>query len=206
MAKVGFYVDGFNLFHAIEGLGDSRLKWLNLKALANSFLRPGDSMECVKYFTAIQLHDQIKQQRHKQYLAALRAVGVEVVESNFKKAKKFCFENDRYCMFREEKQTDVALATSYLLDVIEGKIDRLILVTADSDQIPAIRAILQRKPNFDRLLAPPPGRLQEARDLGNHFSDRREISLGRMTQCLLPRNVVSPTSGKVVAVCPVAYQ
>jgi hypothetical protein len=36
--KVNVYVDGFNLYHAIDGLGDQRLKWISLRTLAFSFV------------------------------------------------------------------------------------------------------------------------------------------------------------------------
>ena len=41
MATVSFYVDGFNLYHAINGLHRPQLKWLNLRELAISFLEKG---------------------------------------------------------------------------------------------------------------------------------------------------------------------
>jgi hypothetical protein len=45
--RVSFYIDGFNLYHAIDELGDDRLKWLNLTSLCQSFLRPGDQLDGV---------------------------------------------------------------------------------------------------------------------------------------------------------------
>src|SRR5829696_9188995 len=40
MSKVACYIDGFNLYHSIDELRKPHLKWVNLWALAESFVRP----------------------------------------------------------------------------------------------------------------------------------------------------------------------
>jgi hypothetical protein len=37
------YIDGFNLYHAVADLKDHRLKWLNMRSLAVSFLKPNEN-------------------------------------------------------------------------------------------------------------------------------------------------------------------
>ena len=39
MLRVTVYVDGFNLYHAIEALADPILKWTDLRSLAQSYLK-----------------------------------------------------------------------------------------------------------------------------------------------------------------------
>lgn len=46
------YVDGFNLYHAIDELRQDSLKWLCLRQLAESILRPDENLKMVKYFSA----------------------------------------------------------------------------------------------------------------------------------------------------------
>ena len=47
--RVNAYVDGFNLYHAIDELGHNHLKWVNLRALCEQFLRgPQYSLERVR--------------------------------------------------------------------------------------------------------------------------------------------------------------
>jgi uncharacterized LabA/DUF88 family protein len=133
--KVNVYVDGFNLYHAIETLGDHRLKWINLWSLGFSFIRPRETLNRVVYFTARLTWNEEKQQRHAIYIAAQKACGVEVVESNFRKAFKHCKSGNRYCHRYEEKQTDVAIAVSVLTDALKDDFRRAILITADSDQV-----------------------------------------------------------------------
>ena len=83
--KVNVYIDGFNLYHAIDSLGDQRLKWLSLRTLSFSFIKPHEVLNHVRYFTAVLTWDKVKQQRHKNYIRAQKAIGVDVIESNFRK-------------------------------------------------------------------------------------------------------------------------
>src|SRR5689334_2473890 len=69
--RAAFYVDGFNLYHAIDDLRDQRLKWVNLKSLCASFLRPDDILVSVNFFTALNRWDKAKRARHLDYIRAL---------------------------------------------------------------------------------------------------------------------------------------
>jgi uncharacterized LabA/DUF88 family protein len=204
LRPVRVYVDGFNLYHAIESLRRPDLKWLNMKALATSFLKPGERLDRVTFFTAVLNWDREKQQRHRNYIAALEAVGVTVVTSSFKKGNRYCWQHQRYCANREEKQTDVAISTSLIVDAYDGAFKRAVLVSADSDHIPAADIIKARFPELRLTMAAPPGRLQEARDLGQRVSERIEIKPERLAACKLPMNVFN-AAGKKVASIPALY-
>src|SRR5579883_1091116 len=125
MARVSMYVDGFNLYHAISDLGRPYLKWIGLKALANTYLEKADTLIGVTYFTALQTKDPGKYQRHIAYIDALEATGVEVIRSKFVKGKKYCAAYDRNCKFDFEKQTDVAISVRVLADVYAGIVDKV---------------------------------------------------------------------------------
>jgi len=204
MAKTACYIDGFNLYHAIDALGIQHLKWLNLWALAETFLRPEDSLARVVYFSALMMWEPGKVRRHKEYIAALQSVGVEPVLSKFLKSKKHCHAFDRYCSFTEEKQTDVAFSARIVCDVLTSDVERIVLVTADSDQVPTVAMIRGLKPQVHILVAPPPGRKQNAKELAHLAHDSREITHGRLDRCLFPRNV-KDARGRIVARCPSKY-
>ena len=204
MAKTACYVDGFNLYHAIDKLEIPHLKWLNLMALARTFLRPGDALDSVMYFTAEMVWDRSKLMRHREFMRALRTVGVEPIVSKFLTLSKHCRAYDRYCDFREEKQTDVGFAARVIGDVLTKNIERLILVTADSDQVPTVATVRGLSPNTEVLIACPPGRMEIAKELRYVAHDDREISRGRMERCLFPRNVTD-AKGSIVARCPAKY-
>lgn len=199
------YIDGFNMYHAISVLGDNSLKWTNLKVLAESFCVDGESLQKVYYFTAVLQWNQQKKLRHENFIAACRAVGVEVVESKFKRARRHCRDLNRYCRFHEEKETDVAFALRIISDALDDVFDRAILVTADSDQAPTMRMLRDRFPSKIVSLMAPPGRLQLARELGDLANDRREITPGRLATCRLPRDVLD-VGGEKVATMPALYQ
>ena len=50
--RVIAYVDGFNLYFGLRDSALQRCYWLNLRALAESLLRPGQVLVTTKYFTA----------------------------------------------------------------------------------------------------------------------------------------------------------
>ncbi len=204
MSRTSYYVDGFNLYHAIKLLARPELKWLNLHALASSFLGEHDRLAEVTYFTAMLVWSAEKCRRHRAYIDALSAYGVTVVESKFIKSNRFCRQYGRYCDFHEEKQTDVAIAVKVLRDAQCGLIERAILVTADSDQIPLVRELRKSFPTLSVEIAAPPGRMREARELCSVASHFSEISPGRLRTCLLPRNVLNER-GRTIAVCPARY-
>jgi uncharacterized LabA/DUF88 family protein len=203
MPNVRMYIDGFNIYHAIEALGRPKLKWINYWALAKGMLRPEETLTEVNFFTAILNWNAEKRRRHVNYIDALRASGVSIHEANFKKAQKHCRDHARYCSFHEEKQTDVAIAVKIVSDALSGNVDRVILLTADSDQIPTARFI-SALPNVGISLVYPPGRQSTARDLGNAIPDRTELTAGRLATCVLPRTVLD-ANGHAVAHMPAAY-
>ena len=156
------------------------------------------------YFPAVLKWSTEKYQRHMAYISALEASGVEVIQSKFLKSSKYCRGNDQYCEFNEEKQTDVALAVRILADAYAGLADKVILVTADSDQIPMVQHVRTSFPRVSIMIAAPPGRLRVARELCSVASDFKEITEGRLRNCLLARNVPD-AAGVIVARCPLRY-
>jgi uncharacterized LabA/DUF88 family protein len=202
--KVCVYVDGFNLYHAVAVINDARLKWLNFRSLGESYIRPGEVLNKVYFFTAVLSWNRDKQQRHRNFIAAQRAVGVEIVEANFKKVRKFCNAMNQYCSNHEEKQTDVAIASTLLADAFEDQVDRAILITADSDQIPLVRTFRRLFPQRIVTLSAPPGRANMARELGDVVHERTPLTVGRLHAHRLPRDVLD-ADGNKVATMPALY-
>lgn len=204
--RVNVYVDGFNLYHAIVALNDNSLKWLDHVKLAKTFLRDGEALGDVHFFTAVVTWDRAKSQRHVAYLNALRAVGVKVHEGSFRKQRRYCFEQERQCRFREEKKTDVHIGVSMLRDGLRPRYSRGILLTADTDQVPTIRALQDECPHLTLSLALPPRQDHVPRELTGLFSKRERINLsaGRLRRCLLPHKIID-ARGATAAVRPAAY-
>jgi uncharacterized LabA/DUF88 family protein len=158
--KVAVYVDGFNLYHGLKNLKKPHLKWLNLRSLAEKFInRSSETIEKVYYFSAIATHmDNDTVQRHKTYIEALEANGVEFVGGNFKK-KWLQYKNNHIEIKwkkHEEKETDVHISIYMVRDAMKKKFDKFILVTNDTDIVPAVK--MARSENSAlrfKLLTPP---------------------------------------------------
>lgn len=143
------------------------MKWLDLNALCGSYTAtvfgPRTVLTGVYYFSALAKHleadnpDVVK--RHESYIDALRVSGVEVTLSNFKGKDNYIpFER---CTFRiwplrrfvrlplprctihfrkhEEKETDVAVATKMFELLHTRACDTVVIVSGDTDLLPAIR-------------------------------------------------------------------
>lgn len=192
------YIDGFNLYHAIDDLGRPHLKWVDLRALVASFLRDGQELTAVNYYSAYAtwLPDEFR--RHRQYIAALEAAGVSVHLSDFRARRQECFRCGAVWQTHEEKRTDVKMAVDLTADCLEGNFDLAVVVTADSDLEPAVSKV-RATPGKSLLMVAPPGRYNRARDL--RFT--HQIRPSRIRRCLLPETVIR--DGRVVAMRPPEY-
>jgi hypothetical protein len=86
---------------------------------------------------------------------------------------------------------------------MSGDTHRQRLVTADSDQVPTAK-LINGIDDVSLSLIFPPGRAGEARDLGSHIQDRKELTAGQLMTCPLPRTV-HDANGKAVAHMPTLY-
>jgi len=163
-----FFVDGFNLYHAMDrNPAYRKYKWLNLSALAEDLLVGRDeTVAQVLYFTAYCTWDHGKKQRHKQYVEALTKYGVHVVPGKFSPVtKRFNKHTMRITdmapvvtelsvlpdeitfQTNEEKRTDVNLATKIVDYAYQDKYDHAYIVSADGDIAPAIEVAQSRFPH-----------------------------------------------------------
>jgi uncharacterized LabA/DUF88 family protein len=139
------YIDGFNLYYG--ALSQTPYRWLDLDQLVRR-LRPHDQIVKVKYFTA--LIDGPSQQKQKTYLEALSSLpSIEIVMGNFKRKTVECgntscpgnLRANRRFQTYEEKRTDVNIALHMLDDAHQGRSIRFILISGDSDLVPAIELV-----------------------------------------------------------------
>ncbi len=205
IVNAAWYIDGFNLYHAIAGLQRPMLKWLDVGSLAKSYLRPRHHLIGINFFTALNTWDAEKRRRHVNYITALESRGVIVHKAGFANVQKYCRKNEIYCKFKEEKQSDVGLAIRALADGYVNSVREFFFITADSDQIPTFQQIKASFPEAKIFLIVPPGRHGEARDLAQRAHHVFDLSPGRLTDHLLPASIVDGV-GKTIAVRPSHYQ
>ena len=154
------YVDGFNLYFAL--LKYSPHKWLNLERLFQR-LRPDDSIETIWYFTA-KVAGPTRPHQELYWKALSTTPRVRIVEGNFKRKRIECKHPNcpgvarRFFWTYEEKRTDVNIALQILDDAYRKLVDHVVLVSGDSDMVPALELLAARFPQIKRTVyipAPP---------------------------------------------------
>lgn len=210
--RVSVYVDGFNLYHAIDDLSKPHLKWVNIKKLATLLIRPKTQMiVAVHYFSAFGNHFSgtpkvHRLTRHREYVKALEAKGVEVHLGNF--AKRDLHYGDGGGRYRarwrryEEKQTDVAIAVQLIHDAHCDRFDRAMIVSLDTDMLPAFRVMKTAFPSKSVVCVAPPNRPHH-RDIQNLGIELDNIKASQIEKALLGARVVR--DGVCVAKRPKAY-
>jgi hypothetical protein len=143
--KTCVYIDGFNLYNGC--LKTSEYKWMNLRRLAEVLL-PADEVGAVKYFTAKvsgSPNDVDQPVRQQIYWRALSTVNVEIIEGMFYESTKSMPLHTTCRMHngkeptlvrvrkKEEKGSDVNLASHPLLDAFQKRYEQAAVVTNDSD-------------------------------------------------------------------------
>ena len=149
MIRANIYVDGFNLYYG--AIKDTKYKWLDLQRYFE-LLRPNDEIQTIYYFTALISGSHKSNQL--TYLHALSTLPkVEIILGKFKLKNVLCrvakcdFQGCRIFKMPEEKQSDVQIALQMIRDAWEDSCDRFILVSGDSDLIPAIRMVKEICPS-----------------------------------------------------------
>ncbi len=149
MKKVSFIIDGFNLYHSIRNLQKDhrdikRAKWLDISALCNSLmsiLGKDSRFTSVHYYSALAKHlnrpDVIK--RHLTYIKALEHSGVKVHLADFKKKHSKCPFCGKVSIKFEEKESDVAMGVKLLELFHNNDAEIVVIVSGDSDMLPAIK-------------------------------------------------------------------
>jgi 6-hydroxy-3-succinoylpyridine 3-monooxygenase len=151
------YIDGFNLYYgAVKG---TKWKWLNLERYF-TLLRQDDDIQSIKYFTA--LIDGSHRANQETYLLALSTLPkVQIFQGNFKlknvecRVAKCTFSGNKFFKVPEEKHTDVNIALHMLYDAMNNNFDRLVLISGDSDLVPALRMVKYCTPEKEIIVYVP---------------------------------------------------
>ena len=132
--RVNFYIDGLNVYHRIRDylkVTGVDYRWLDYRRVCEKVLRPHEVLGKIYFFTAIN-HKKLPLSsigRHQRFIRAMQARDIEVIEGYF-------YNNN-------EKQTDINIAVCMLSDAVLRECDKCVLLSADSDFVPALRAVLR---------------------------------------------------------------
>ncbi len=141
--RASVYIDGFNFYYG--ALRGSPHKWLNLERFCQ-LLRPADDLQAINYFTArVKGPSRVDQDAYLQALTTLPLV--RIIEGRFKTKEVMCrvpgctWKGHRHFQAPEEKETDVNIALQMLRDGYEDRCDLFVLVSGDSDLVPALNMV-----------------------------------------------------------------
>jgi uncharacterized LabA/DUF88 family protein len=186
------YIDGFNLYHALDDLREPHLKWLDLWALSEKLLRGDQQLVAVKYFTAYATWRPRSFRRHERYVAALESRGVTPIIGRFKLKTVRCYAKCRQTYTtHEEKETDVNIGVHLVADTLRDRFDRALVISADTDLNSAVALARLEAPTKRIDLVAPPGRM------GRNSAALFEVTKGRVRSSLLPQQLVK-ADGKIV--------
>jgi len=169
--RVVCYIDGFNVYYGLRDNGLRKYYWLDLRRLTLSLLKPDQKLEHTKYFTSRisggisgdppWLKDKLGQKRKRQgdYLEALSLLpDFTLYEGHYLAKAMVCRKCNAQWRSYEEKMTDVNIATELLMDAVQDRFDAALVVSADSDLVPPIRAVRRFFPKKRIVVALPFGR------------------------------------------------
>lgn len=189
MARYCFYIDGFNVYHSLNddcfaqrkqqhkpNYKYRKYKWLNYHNLAFNVVGPKDTIVNIYYFTAFAKWKRNSVLRHKEYIKALRTKNIKIIHGRFMKKYINCHNCGTDFLTHEEKGTDVNIALQLLQDAIDNIYDRAVIVSSDSDLLPAIEAVHRYAPDKEVGVMFPIGRrsyhLEEGADFKRKMTEK----------------------------------
>ena len=199
--KVSFLIDGFNVYHSLDTLGKmtgASVKWLDLVGLCEGYLQAvrggvGERVELarVHYFSALAEHLIARKPevvaRHRTYIHALEGSGVRVQLSHFKRKDVRCPQCGRSFVRYEEKETDVALGLKLVEVLATDECQTAVLVTGDTDMIPALSAARRLFPERKLGVAFP--FLRHNRELAEHADYSFKIDQRSLLKAQFPARI-----------------
>jgi len=169
-----FYIDGFNAYNAILDHCPQYL-WLDYYRLAQNMMLSADTLSGVTYFSAYADWEPEEKARHQEYVFLLRNAGVQITLGRFKVKRRWCELHSHECVKHEEKQTDVNIAVAVLGDAARDLFDRAIILSADTDLVPVVKAVRDLRKRKEVGVMTPVGResveLVAAADFRRHMTE-----------------------------------
>ena len=136
--RVIVYVDGFNFYYGLKKYEWEKYYWLDMVKFFESFMGTNQELVAVKYFSA-KVADLEKGIRQNAFFQANRQnIKFKLILGKYLKKEIECFKCHHIIRTYEEKETDVRIATQIIVDAYQRNCDAAIVVSADSDLIPAI--------------------------------------------------------------------
>jgi uncharacterized LabA/DUF88 family protein len=195
--KVIVYVDGFNFYYGLKAISkkDKRWKkfyWLDVVDFFSKMLTDNHELVEVNYFSA-RFHNVDAAQRQELFFSANKLSSkFRLILGKYLKKEMTCNNCGSAIHTYEEKETDVRIATQMINDVHKKRCDITIIVSADSDMMPAIELMRDIEPEHKIYVYFPP--LRYSISLSNFCDAEKKLSgyKSRFNQSMLPDDVTLP--------------
>jgi uncharacterized LabA/DUF88 family protein len=160
--RVVAYVDGFNLYHGMHDARARRGLWLDLERMLATLISTDQQLVRVHYFTAlVQGPGQARQRVYLDALAAHSRLTIAHV-GRFQQKAQNCRGCGATWHTYEEKESDVSFGVQLVEDAAQRLFDQALIVSGDSDMVPAIRAVRRLAPSARLLAVFPPRRSSQS--------------------------------------------
>jgi len=168
MHRTIVYIDGYNLYYGLRDKFGRKYLWLDLTRFAMSLLSDTkQELAKAKYFTSADPGNTGSAQRQQTYWKALETCpALDLIRGKYREKPTRCAScgaaeaECRSCgsklIFKNEKMTDVNIATHLVGDAHNNAFDVAILVGGDTDLVPAVEAVVSLKKRM--IVAFPPNR------------------------------------------------
>lgn len=213
--KTNVYIDGFNFYYACyknwadpmchEFKAFGPYKWVDFRALSQE-LFPNDTIHRIQYCTAMVKWDPKKAARQELYLRALRTTKMFYVRLGHHEERRkrgrltstLPCQHNPPCLthpwvveidVREEKGSDVNLATYLLKDAFLGDFDQAVVISNDSDLASAIRVVRVDAKRPVHVISPS---LTIVRELKTAATSARLLDKRLIPKCQLPAKITLP--------------
>lgn len=193
MTRVISYIDGFNLYFGLRSKGWRKYYWLDLVALSESLLKPGQTLEHCHYFTARVAGGSASQSAKRQtlWLDALttRQRMTTHLGQYLQKPQK-CRSCGATWTSYEEKMTDVNIAAQLLVDGYNNRYDTALIISGDSDLTTPVSLVRSQFPGKRVIVAFPPDR--HSQHLRRTANGAMAIGEDKLRHNLLPNAITAP--------------
>ena len=186
--RVIVYIDGFNFYYGLKNPRWNRYYWLDVVKLMSSFLRENQELVCVKYFSA-RPTDVGKRKRQDAFFQANKEnPKFCLILGKYLKKTIECFNCHNIIHTYEEKETDVRIATQIVADAYQKNCDVAIIVSADSDMIPAVELAIETKTKV-YIYFPPNHHSSDLSTIGSSFPIHMVRYESKFKKAILPDKV-----------------
>ena len=140
--------------------------------------------------------------RHRTYIEALETLGIEFVCGNFK--DKWLEYKNKHIQIKwkkhEEKETDVNISIYMVRDAIRKKFDKFILITNDTDIVPAVKMARSENNTLQvKLLTPPMLDTHDSLLSAISPGTSSKLTVGHIQNSLLPERIIKQ-NGKIILI------